>query len=65
MACCTWCGDNLGGTKFFRSIVELVDLVGVDVFVDVAESRVVGVASTRAAAGREAALVDFVSLDVT
>lgn len=42
-----------------------VDLVGVDVFVDVAECRVVGIASSCAAAGREAAFVDLVSLDVT
>lgn len=43
----------------------LVDLVGVDVLVDVAKCRVVGIAPSRAATGREAALVDLVSLDVT
>lgn len=42
-----------------------VDLIGVDVLVDVAECRVVGIAPSRAATGREAALVDFVSFDVT
>lgn len=42
-----------------------VDLVGVDVFVDVTKCWVVGVASSCAASGGEAALVDLVSLDVT
>lgn len=39
-------------------------MVGVDVFVDVAESRIVGIASSRAAPGWEATLIDLVALDV-